>query len=143
MSGANKIKFLFHHESFECKGGLNEGVFNSKQEWNHDQCRCECKEFDDWNFCRGDYMRNPRTSNCKYKKACECKIGEYLDAKNCSCKNCLFGKLVFKKCKYAKIKKVNMQKEKKKKKKNICHTSSISLVIIIINMLYTISCYFC
>ena len=37
-------------------------------------------------------MWNPCTCDCKCNKTC--KIDEYLDIKNCSCQNYLFGKLV-------------------------------------------------
>ena len=37
-------------------------------------------------------MWNPSTCDCKCDKAC--KIGEYLDLKNCSCENRLFVKVV-------------------------------------------------
>ena len=53
---------------------------------------CECKELDDCSFCIGDYIWNPSMSNCECNKAC--KTDEYLDTKNCSCKKCLFGRLV-------------------------------------------------
>ena len=53
---------------------------------------CECKELDDLGFCDKDCMWNPSTCNCKCNKAC--KVDEYLDTKNCSCKKRLIGKLV-------------------------------------------------
>ena len=56
MSGVNETRFLVEHESFECKCELNESVCNSKQEWNHDECQCECKGFDDWSSCEDDYI---------------------------------------------------------------------------------------
>ena len=37
-------------------------------------------------------MWNPRKCDCECNKAC--KIDEYLDIKNCSCKKHLIGKLV-------------------------------------------------
>ena len=37
-------------------------------------------------------MWNPTTSDCECNKTC--KIDEYLHTKYCSCKKCLFGKLV-------------------------------------------------
>ena len=40
ISGVNETKFIVQHESYECKCGLNECVHNSKQNWNHDECRC-------------------------------------------------------------------------------------------------------
>ena len=59
---------------------------------NHDECQCEYKESDDWSSCKKGYTENPSTYNCECDKAC--KIGEYLDIKNCSCKKRVFGKLV-------------------------------------------------
>ena len=57
---------------------------NAKQKWSHDKCQCECKELVNWSSCKNDYMMNLSTCNCECDKAC--KIGEYLDIKNCSCK---------------------------------------------------------
>ena len=76
----------------ECKWRLNESVCNSKKKWNHNKCRCECKELDDSGSCKNDYMSNPSTCDCECKKAC--KIDEYVNTKNFSCKKRLFGKLV-------------------------------------------------
>ena len=44
MSGVNERRFLVQHKSGKRKCKLNEGVFNSKQKLDHDECRCECKE---------------------------------------------------------------------------------------------------
>ena len=52
MSGVNETRFVVQHESCECIWGLNESACNSKQKWNHNECRCECKELDDWGFCK-------------------------------------------------------------------------------------------
>ena len=56
MSGVNKTKFLVQHESREYKYGLSETVCNSKQKWNHDECRCEYKELDDSSSSKYHYM---------------------------------------------------------------------------------------
>ena len=45
-------------------------------------------------FCEKGYKWNPSTCDCEWNKAC--KIDEYLDIKNCSCKTCLIAKLVLK-----------------------------------------------
>ena len=84
MSVVNETKFLVHHESCEYKWKLNESVCNSKRKWNHDQCRCECKELDDWDSCKDDYMWN--SSTCNYECNKVYKIDKYLDIKNCSSK---------------------------------------------------------
>ena len=56
MSRVNKLRFSVRHELSECKCGLNESVYNSKQKWNHNECRCERKEFNDWNSCKEVYL---------------------------------------------------------------------------------------
>ena len=63
-----------------------------KEKWNHDECRCDCKELDDWCFCKNDYMWNPSARDCECNKAC--KIDEYLDNKNFLCEKRLISKLV-------------------------------------------------
>ena len=70
---------------------MNESVCNSKQKWNNNECRCECKELDAWGSCRNGCMWNPSTCNYECDKAC--KTDENLDIKNCSCEKRLFGKL--------------------------------------------------
>ena len=80
VSGVNEIKFLVQYKSRGSKCRLNESVCNSEQKWNHNECRCECKELDDWDFCKNDYMWNPSRRNCECNKAC--KSDEYLDIKN-------------------------------------------------------------
>ena len=45
------------------------------------RCWCECKEVDDWGYCKNDYMSNPSMCDCECNKAC--KIGKYLNTKNC------------------------------------------------------------
>ena len=92
VSGVNETRFIVQHESCECKYGLNETVCNSKQKWNCDECQCKFKELDDWSFSEKNYMQNLSICDCECNKAC--KIDEYLDSKNCSCKKHLIGKLV-------------------------------------------------
>ena len=38
MSEVNETRFSVQHESCECKYEFNEGVCNSNQKWNHDEC---------------------------------------------------------------------------------------------------------
>ena len=94
VSEVNETRFFVQHELCESKCKLNEKVCNSKENWNHDECRCKCKELDDLGFCEKGYKWNPSTCDCEWNKAC--KIDEYLDIKNCSCKTCLIAKLVLK-----------------------------------------------
>ena len=59
MSRVNETRFFSFSvqlESCECKCALNESVCHSKQKWNHNECKCECKKLDDWSSCKDDYM---------------------------------------------------------------------------------------
>ena len=59
MSGVNEIRFLFQHKLCDCKWEFNGSACNSKQKWNHDEYRCECKELDDRSsFKDDDYNLN-------------------------------------------------------------------------------------
>ena len=72
---------------------LNSSVCNSKQTWNSDTCRCDCNEdFASVVSCDKGYMWNPSTCECQCDKWC--KTGQYLDHKNCVCKNKLVGRLI-------------------------------------------------
>ena len=68
MSVVNESRFLVQNESCQCKCGINESLCNSKQKWNHNECRCECKELDDSVSCKNDYMCNHRMCDCKCNK---------------------------------------------------------------------------
>ena len=88
----NETRNVLWHESCKCVCKLNSSVCNNKQIWNSDTCRCDCNE-----DCAGiiscdkRYMWNPSTCACE----CDmwCKPGQYLDYKNCICKNKLIGRL--------------------------------------------------
>ena len=71
---------------------LNSSVCNNKQIWNGDTCRCDCNEdFAGIINCTKGYTWNPSTCECQ----CDtwCKPGQYLDHKNCVCKNELIGRV--------------------------------------------------
>ena len=71
---------------------LNSSVCNNKQIWNTDTCRCDCNEdFAGIISCDKGYTWNPSTCECQ----CDmwCKPGQYLDHKNCICKNKLIGRV--------------------------------------------------
>ena len=73
-----------------CK--LNSSVCNNKQIWNGDTCRCDCNEdFAGIINCTKGYTWNPSTCECQ----CDtwCKPGQYLDHKDCICKNELIGRV--------------------------------------------------
>ena len=89
----NETRNVLWHESCKCVCRLNSSVCNSKQIWNSDTCRCDCNEdFADIINCTKGYTWNPSTCACE----CDmwCKPGQYLDHKNCVCKNKLVGKII-------------------------------------------------
>ena len=89
----NETRYVLWYESCKCVCRLNSSVCNSKPIWNSDTCRCDCNE--DFagiiNYTKG-YMWNSSTCACE----CDiwCKTGQYLDHKNCICKNKLIGRVI-------------------------------------------------
>ena len=61
----NKTKQVIFHESCRCICRLDPIVYNNKQKWNKNKCRCEClinKNCDD------DFVWNISNCECEYKK---------------------------------------------------------------------------
>ena len=84
----NETRNLLWHES-----KLNSSVCNNKQIWNDGTCRCDCNEdFAGIINCAKGYMWNPSTCQCQCDKWC--KQGQYLDHKNCVCKNKLICRVI-------------------------------------------------
>ena len=44
ISRTNETRHIEWQETCKCKCRLGSSVFNTKQRWNEDKCRCECKE---------------------------------------------------------------------------------------------------
>ena len=89
----NETRNVLWHESCKCLCKLNSSIHNNKQTWNSDTCRCDCNEdFAGIINCTKGYTWNPSTCECQ----CDtwCKPGQYLDHKNCICKNKLVGRLI-------------------------------------------------
>ena len=89
----NETRNVLWHDSCKCVCQLNSSVCNNKQIWNSDTCRCNCNEdFAGIINCTKGYMWNPSTCECQ----CDmwCKPGQYLDHKNCVCKNKLIGRII-------------------------------------------------
>ena len=77
----------------ECVCKLNSSVYNSKQIWNSDTCICDCNEdFAVIINCAKGYTWNSSTCECQCNMWC--KPGQYLDHKNCICKNKLIGRVI-------------------------------------------------
>ena len=89
----NETGNVLWHESCKCVCKLSSSVCNNKQIWNDDTCRWDCNE--DFagkiSYAKG-YMWNPSTCECQCDKWC--KQGQYLDHKNCVCKNKLIGRVI-------------------------------------------------
>ena len=88
----NETRSALWHESCKCVCKLNSSVCNNKQIWNSDTCKCGCNEdFASIINCTKGYTWNPSTCECQ----CDmwCKPGQYLDHKNCVCKNKLIGRI--------------------------------------------------
>ena len=89
----NETRNVLWHESCKCVCRLNSSVCNSKQIWNSDTCRCDCNEdFAGIINCNKGCAWNP--SICKCQCDMWCKTEQYLDYKNCVCKNKLIGRLI-------------------------------------------------
>ena len=67
----------------------------NKQRWNEDKCICECKGLIDKEICDKGFIWNLSNCECECDKSCD--VREYLDYKNCKCRNMLVDKLL-KKC---------------------------------------------
>ena len=89
----NETRNVLWHESCKCVCLLNSSVSNNKKIWNSDTCRCDCnKHFAGIINRTKGYTWNPSTCECQ----CDmwCKPGQYLDNKNCVCKNKLIGRII-------------------------------------------------
>ena len=89
----NETRNVLWHEICKCVCKLSSSVCNNKQIWNDDTCRCDCNEdFAGKISCAKGYMWNPSTCECQCDKCG--KQGQYLDHKNCVCKNKLIGRVI-------------------------------------------------
>ena len=84
-SRTNETRHTEWHETCKCKWRLDVSVCNNKQRWNGDKSRCECKELIDTEICENEFIWNPSNCECECEKSCD--IREYLDYKNCKCRN--------------------------------------------------------
>ena len=89
----NESRNVLWHESCKCVCKSNSSVCHNKQIWNSDTCRYDCNEdFAGIISCAKRYMWNPSICECQCDKWC--KPGQYLDHKNCVCKNKLIGRVI-------------------------------------------------
>ena len=88
MPRINKTRQIIWHETCKCICRLTSAVCNSRQIRNKDKYRCECKEdLVNKMVCDKGYIWNP--SNCACECDQSCGIGQYLDYKNCVCRDSL------------------------------------------------------
>ena len=83
-SRTNETRQIKWHESYKCICRLDKIVFNNKQKWNKDICRCECKQLINKGIYNKGYTWNP--SNCECEGVKSCNVGEYLNYSDCKCK---------------------------------------------------------
>ena len=92
ISRTNETRHIKWHETCKCICRLDGIICNSKQRWNEDKCRCECKELINKGVCDKGYIWSPSNCECECDKSCD--IGEYLDYSNCKCRKKLYDKLI-------------------------------------------------
>ena len=80
MSQANETRHIKWHETCKRICSLDKIICNSKERWNKDKCRCECKELIDKGVCDRGFIFN--LSNCECKCDKSYSIDEYLDYSN-------------------------------------------------------------
>ena len=56
MPRTDETRHIKLHEMCKCQCRLDAIVFNNKERWNKDKCRCECKELTDKVICGKDYI---------------------------------------------------------------------------------------
>ena len=87
-----ETRHMIWHETCKCICRLTASVCNNRQRINEDTCRCGCKELIDKGICDKGFIWNPCTFECECDKSCD--IPEYLDYKNCFCRNSITDRLI-------------------------------------------------
>ena len=55
MLRTNETRHIKLHKTCKCICRLDKIICNSKQRWNEDKCRCQCKELIDKGVCDCEY----------------------------------------------------------------------------------------
>ena len=92
MTLTNETRHIKWHDSCKCICRLDKIICNSKQWWNKDKCRCECKELIGKGVCDKGFIFNPSNRECECDRSCN--AGEYLDYSDCRCRRKLVDPLV-------------------------------------------------
>ena len=93
MSRINETTRIIWHQNYKCVCRLTSALCNSRQIWNENKCRYECKEdLIDKGICDKGFIWNSSNCDCGFNKSCG--IGQNLGYKNCVCRNSIVDKLV-------------------------------------------------
>ena len=65
MSRTNETRHIEWYKTCKCICRLDKIICNSKQRWNEDKCRCECKELIDKGAYDKGYVWNPSNCGCE------------------------------------------------------------------------------
>ena len=72
MSWSYQTSHIEWQETCKCKCRLDSSVFNNKQRWNKNKCRCECREeLIDKGRCDKGFIWNPSDCNCECDRLCD------------------------------------------------------------------------
>ena len=86
MTRINETKNIVWHETCKCICRLSKYICNSRQVFNEDKCRCECREdLISKLTCDKGFLWNLSSCSCECDRSCG--IDQYLDYKNCVYKN--------------------------------------------------------
>ena len=92
MTLTTERRHIEWHRTCKCICRLDKIICNSKQRWNEDKCRYECKELIDKGVCDKGFIFNPSICESEFDKSCS--ISEYLGYSNCKCRKKLVDPLV-------------------------------------------------
>ena len=135
MALTNETRHIKWHEMYKCICRLDGIVCNSKQQWNKDKCRCECKELIDKGVWGKGFTWNPSNSECECDKSCD--VGEYLDYSNCKCRKKLADSLIEECAEIINETKITNENENENKNK---HKYSFFVVyIVLFSIIFTIN----
>ena len=84
MQRINETRKIIWHETCKCVCRLTSSVCHSRQTWNENKCRCECREdLIDKMVCDKGFSWNPSNCDCECNKSC--RIRECLYCKSRAC----------------------------------------------------------
>ena len=71
VSKTNETRQAEWYKTCKCKCRLDASVFNSKQRWYKDKCRCERKKLLDKGICGEGFIWIPTNCECGCYKSCD------------------------------------------------------------------------